>query len=182
MQTLQRKRHPVNPVEKLPTGIFGPTLSGKTTLAKALVQQYEKQRGMRALVLDPHREKWGGHSIIFTNEEKFLSAVWESKHCIVVIEEASKTIARDGEKTELFTRIRHNFHKLIVSGHAGTNLTPEMRAQIGTLYLFLQTKKTAAIWAEDMADERLMMACQLRQFEFLKKEAYQTPRKMRLSF
>ena len=136
---------------------------------------------MRALVLDPHREKWGDHSLVFTQEEKFWETVWAARHCVVVCEEASTTLRRDREFMPAFTRIRHNHHKLIVVGHSGTDLLPGMRAQIGTLYLFLQSKRAAEIWAETMADPRILEAQNLRQFEFLKKEAYQTPRKQTLS-
>lgn len=171
----------MNPVEKLPEGIFGPSLSGKTTLARAIVQQYEKQRGMRALVLDPHGEKWGEHSKVFSDEDKFWATVWEARRCVVVCEEASTTLRRDREFMPAFTRIRHNEHKLIVVGHSGTDLLPGMRAQIGTLYLFLQDPDSAELWARQMVDKRLLEATNLRQFEFLKKEAYQTPRKMKLA-
>lgn len=170
----------MNPVERLPEGIFGPSLSGKTTLARALVCERER-RGMRALVLDPHREKWGAHSIVFTDEEKFWATVWEARRCVIVCEEAAATLRRERDLVPAFTRIRHREHKLIVVGHSGTDLLPVMRQQIGTLYLFLQSKSSAEIWAETMADERLMAATQLQQFEFLRKEAYQTPVKMRLS-
>lgn len=153
-------------------------------MARALVQQFETQRGMRALILDPNGEKWGKHSLVFSfeQEEKFWETVWASKHCVVVCEEASKTIARDDGKAEVFTRIRHNFHQLIVCGHSGKNLTPEMRAQIGTLYLFLQTKGTCKLWAEDLGDDRLYEALTLQRYEFLRRTGPFDPvKKMRLS-
>jgi hypothetical protein len=171
----------VNPIEKMPEGIFGPTLSGKSTLAKALCGEFETQRGMRALVLDPHGEKWAPNSKVFTNEEKFWETVWAARRCVVVVEEASTTLRRDREFMPAFTRIRHNEHKLIVVGHNGTDLLPGMRRQLGTLYLFLQDPDAAAEWAKQMCDKRLLEAQNLQQYEFLKKVAYQAPRKMKLS-
>lgn len=171
----------MNPVEKLPIGIFGPSLSGKTTLGRSLVQEFETKHGMRALVLDPHAEKWGKYSIVFTDEEKFWPKVWESRRCIVVCEEAAATLRREREFVPAFTRIRHNEHRLIVIGHSGSDLLPVMRQQIGTLYLFLQSDDAAEIWVKTMADKNLMAATQLRQFEFVRKEAYQNPRKQILS-
>lgn len=171
----------MNPIEKLPEGIFGPSLSGKTTLAKALVQQYERERSMRAIVLDPHKEKWGEHSLVFTNEGAFWPIVWESEHCVIVCEEASTTLRRDREFMPAFTRIRHNHHKLIVCGHSGTDLLPGMREQIGTLYLFRQSPASAELWANQMCDKRLLEAANLQQFEFLRKEAYQKPEKLKLA-
>jgi hypothetical protein len=165
----------------MPEGIFGPTLCGKSTLAKALTREYEKQRGMRALVLDPHGEKWAEHSVVFTDEEKFWATVWESQHCIVIVEEASTTLRRDREFMPAFTRIRHNHHKLIVIGHNGTDLLPGMRRQLGTLYLFLQDPDAAQEWAKQMCDKRLIEAANLQQYEFLKKVSFQAPVKLKLS-
>ena len=171
----------MNPVEKLPEGIFGPSLSGKTTLARALVHGYERERGMRALVLDPHREQWAPNSIVFTDEEKFWSTVWDARNCVVVVEEASSTLRRDREFMPAFTRIRHNQHKLIVVGHSGTDLLPGMRAQIGTLYLFRQSPEAAEMWARQLCDKSLLAATSLQQFEFIRKESFQPPRKLKLA-
>lgn len=131
---------------------------------------------MRALVLDPNRgtpsyQPWGKFSVVFgfDREGEFWELVWKAKGCVVVVEEASKTIARDDDKAEVFTRIRHQFHQLIVCGHSGKNLTPEMRAQIGQLFLFLQTNGTCKLWAEDLGDDRLYEATRLRRFEYLKR-------------
>lgn len=172
---------PVNPVDKMPEGFFGPTLSGKSTLVRALVNEYEKKRGMRALILDPNGEKWGEQSKVYSNEEKFWKAVWASQWCVVVVEEAATTLRRERGFMQVFTRIRHNHHKLFVTGHNGTDLLPGQRRQFGTIYLFLHDPDAAAEWAKQMCDKRLLEAQNLQQYEFIKKTLYQNPVKMRLS-
>jgi hypothetical protein len=148
-------------------GIFGPGQSGKTTLAKALVKSMSKH-GIDSLVLDPNGEDWGRSAKSFTDEEEFWSAVWKDKKKFVVCEEATETIARNQELIPVFTRIRHLGHKLCISGHSGTNLLPIMRQQFHALYLFKQSAKACAMWAEDFMDERIHQATTLRKFEFLR--------------
>ncbi len=83
------------------------------------------------------------------------------------MQEAAESIKRDGEKTSLFTRIRHRGHRLHVSGHSGTNLTPEQRNQLHVINLFQQTPEAAKKWRETFMDERIMQATTLAQYEFL---------------
>ena len=176
-------------VDKLPSGIFGQTLSGKSTLARKLVLEYEGQ-GMRAIVLDPHREKWGKHSIVFgantpeameSEERKFWEMVWASRHCVIVCEEAAATLRRDRELIPAFTRIRHNFHKLIVCGHGGADLLPTMRNQLGTVFLFQMDEDSAKFWARRFADKELLATQFLNQYEYIQKVSFQRARKRKLS-
>ncbi len=151
----------------LHVGIFGPGLSGKTTLAKALSRAYSKQK-IASIVLDINGEKgWGDCATVFTDEAEFWACVWASKSCMIFVDEAAETIARDNEKTALFTRVRHCGHKLHVMGHNATNLLPVHRQQLSTLYLFKQSPKSAAIWAEEMAEDRLKKAVNLEQYQFI---------------
>lgn len=161
-------------------GIFGPSMSGKTTLAKSLSLGYWQKFKMRTLVLDPNGEYWGEHAQVFQDETKFWSIVWASERCIVIAEEASETINRDKELTAVFTRLRHKHHKLIVVGHSGASLLPVMRQQFDTLYLFLQSKKSAQNWCEDATCEELMESTRLKQFEFIHYERYKQPYKTKL--
>ncbi len=105
---------------------------------------------------------WGTQAFV-TNE-----MVWKRETgCALFVEEAAETIARDNEKTGLFTRVRHRGHRLHVSGHSGTNLKPEQRNQLHVLNLFQQTPKAAAAWCETFMDKRIMEATTLAQYEFL---------------
>ena len=149
-------------------GIFGPGQSGKTTLAKQLVKQMSARHGFSSLVLDPNREKWEGAAYCTDDEEQFWKTVWASEKCFVVAEEATETIARDKSLTRIFTRIRHNGHKLCIIGHNGTNLLPIMREQIHYLHLFRQPEASAKLWADTMAEDRLMRATSLRRYEFVR--------------
>lgn len=171
-------------------GIFGPKLSGKTTLAKELSRQYWARTRRRSLVLDPNLEDWGPQAWVTGDEEKFWAVVWREKSptvfqdkikpSLVIVEEAAETINRDKGLTNVFTRLRHLNHKLIVIGHSGENLLPIMRQQLDTLYLFRQSPDDAERWARSMTQEGFLDAAELEQYEFLFGERFKPPVKRKL--
>ncbi len=156
-------------------GIFGPSLAGKTTLAKYLSREYWQKCKMRTLVLDPTNDDWGQQAMVFTDDAKFWDAVWKTQNCLVIADEASETINRDKELIPVFTRLRHHHHKLIVIGHSGVNLLPIMRQQIDTLYLFRQSRKACLIWCEDFIEDGFADAYTLKQYEFYRAERWKGP-------
>lgn len=161
-------------------GIFGPKLSGKTTLAKYLSRQYWQRHKIRSLVLDINSEQWGEQAWTTEDNDKFWDAVWKTSDSLVIVDEASSTIKRDQTLIPVFTRLRHLRHKLIVIGHNGMNLLPIMREQFDTLYLFRQPEKAAKVWAETFTQTELLEAVQLNQHEFLQTELFGKPRKFKL--
>jgi hypothetical protein len=153
----------------LHAGIFGRGFSGKTYLAKNLSKVYWSNHGVKSLVLDPNLESdWGSQAWVTNDPDKFWDMVWRrEKRCALFVEEAAESLARDNEKTSLFTRVRHRGHRLHVSGHSGVNLLPQQREQLHVLFLFQQTRKASQLWAETFMDERLLAATDLAQYEFL---------------
>ncbi len=164
----------------LHVGIFGPGLSGKTTLAKHLSYQLWHRCGVKSLVLDPNLDRWGAQAWVTDDEEKFWPMFWHEQRCAVFIDEAADTVARDRGKASVFTRGRHRGHKVFVLGHSGSALLPEMRVQLHTLYLFRQPESSAEVWAELFADRRILVCAQLNQYEFLHCRLYQVPERSRL--
>lgn len=162
-------------------GIFGPKLSGKTTLAMALSRQYWRQQKIKTIVLDINGDAWGEHATATDNEEIFWQVVWKAQNCLVIVDEAAETINRDKKLIPVFTRMRHNSHKLIVIGHSGMNLLPIMREQIDTIFLFRQGEKAAAYWSETMAEKGLLAASELPQYEFIKLQLYGKPQRQKLA-
>jgi hypothetical protein len=161
-------------------GIFGPKLSGKSTLAMELSRQHWRKRQMPSLVLDPNNDEWGQHSWRTDNEEQFWQKVWGAKNNLIIVDEAAETINRDKGLIPVFTRMRHLGHRLIVIGHSGVNLLPVMREQIDTLYVFRQNIKAAKMWVELFAQDELIGVTELNQYEFLHTQLFGKPRKMKL--
>jgi hypothetical protein len=133
------------------------------------------RRRVRSLVLDINGETWGEHALVIGDDVAFESLNWRTRGFFVVIDEASTVIARDREKTPIFTRLRHQNHQLCVIGHDGTNLTREMREQFDVINLFRVSADGAEIWAKNFAQPSLMEAPSLGQFEFLHYELYGAP-------
>jgi hypothetical protein len=154
---------------KLHTGIFGPSLSGKTVLAKHLSRQLWLRHGIKSLVLDPIGDDWGEWAIVYTADKQpeFWAHVWREKRFAVFVDEGTEMISRDKDLIPVFTRIRHNQHKLFVVGHRGSSLLPIMRDQISTIFLFRQTKKACEIWAEQFVNDQIFKAMDLNEYEFL---------------
>lgn len=162
-------------------GIFGPKLSGKTTLAKALSRQYFIQQHLKTIVLDINEDEWGGHAVSTSDEQKFWKLVWESKKCLIIVDEAAATIRRERTLIPVFTRLRHNNHLLITIGHSGMDLLPIMRQQLDTLFLFRQPISSAKVWAEVFTENGLLESVNLSQFEFIRHELYGHPKRQKLA-
>lgn len=162
-------------------GIFGPKLSGKTTLAKHIVASYWRNYRIRALVLDINGEEWDKSAWVTCHEALFWKTVWAHKGYLVIVDESSSTIKRDKDLIPAFTRIRHCKHKFVVIGHSGCDLLPVMRQSIDVLYLFRQSEPAAKIWVLTMAEKQLFLATQLSRYEFLTHEMYGPTKKMKLT-
>lgn len=162
-------------------GIFGPKKSGKTTLAQYLASEYWKQEGRRSLVNDPNQAAWGAECWQAETEEKFWQTAWKTRDCLLICDDAAATINRDADLVDVFTRINHCGHKLLVIGHSGGNLLPVMREQMDTLYLFRTSPKMADAWYEIFHDPAIREANTLGQFEFLFVRTWSPTQKLRLT-
>lgn len=162
-------------------GIFGPKLSGKSTLAMKLSGEYWAKKEMRSFVLDPHMYDWGEQAYVTADEDTFWINVWNTENALIIVDEAAATIKRNRDLVPVFTKLRHNKHNLLVIGHSGVDLLPTMRQQLDTLYLFRQPPSAAKIWAEVFCEKRLLEAELLAQYEFLYCEMYKQPHKLKLT-
>jgi GTPase SAR1 family protein len=162
-------------------GIFGATECGKTTLAKSISREYWRQQKKPSLILTNFHDPWGSHAWMTTDAEKFNAAVWKRSGCLVVIEDASSTINRDGEFKKFFTCIRHQDHDFIVIGHDGTDLLRPMRQQLTEVFFFLQTPRSIEIWSQDLPGiSGLEQATQLQRHEFVHAKNFETAKRLKL--
>lgn len=149
-------------------GIFGASESGKTTLAKKITAAIYAQENRPSIVLDPvSKSNWGTHAKVFTNEAEFWKYIFVARNCLVVVDDASTTINRDGELNGVFTTLRHQGHKLLVIGHSANNLLPQMRDQLQRVFLFLQNDESVKKWSIQFPGQDLQVATQLQQYEFV---------------
>lgn len=163
----------------LHAGIFGPTLCGKTTLARHLCADFER-RGIRCLVLDPYNAEWPA-TYQTRQIGEFLAKAKASRSCALFVDESGQLDLRDAEHEWLLTGSRHFGHVCHVIGQTGVQLTPLGRSSITRLFLFRSTEETADYWREVFVDDRIRDATKLERFEFIRAEMFGDVKRCRLS-
>jgi ABC-type Mn2+/Zn2+ transport system ATPase subunit len=149
-------------------GIFGPSESGKTTLAKKISRHISKAEGRKSFVLDPvAASNWGPHAQVYTDDTFWDEIFTKHENGLVIVDDASVTIDRDSKYSGLFTTLRHKGHKLIVIGHNAGNLLPQMRDQLQRIFLFLQNEDSVKKWHALFPGQDLDQAMQLKQYQFI---------------
>jgi energy-coupling factor transporter ATP-binding protein EcfA2 len=165
--------------------IVGGTMSGKSTLAKELAWQYGRTSGINSIVLDKWGSRdWSRYSTVFTQKDAWLQAVWAARGCAVWMDEGTTELDRnDKAMVELFTGIRHLGHKFHFICHRWDAMSPVMREQISTCYIFKRNKREAKFFAEWLGYEEIEhMAPKLNQFEFLEGHLFTPPVVKKLTF
>lgn len=165
-------------------GIFGPKKSGKTTLAQHLAQAYWHSEDRASLVNDPNSSDWPKccwQPPITLNEEQketvFWETVWKTQHKLIICDDAGKSIDRNADLNDIFTRINHNGHKLLIVGHNGSNLLPIQRQQMDDVYLFRSTLDACKWWYDVFGDDKIFEAPKLQRYEFLRCRFYEPTEK-----
>lgn len=165
-------------------GIFGPTRSGKTTLAQHLAAEYAKA-GRAVLVCDPIGVSWPTAAWQTSSPQALLAKAKGSRNCMVFIEEASLSIARDRQMSWLFVAAGNpaaGGHVTHIIGQDGASLLPAMRQQLSTVYLFRCHPDLSDVWARQFAQPEIAdLAPTLERFEFLQIRAFSPVKKCRLA-
>lgn len=166
-------------------GIFGPKKSGKTTLARELAKSYWAGEDRASLVFDPNLDTWPDccwqppteYAGSENYEAVFWHTVWTTKNKLIICDDAANTINRNPELNDVFTRINHNGHKLLVIGHSGTNLLPQHREQLDVVYLFRNTTESGRWWYDVFGYDDCFKINGLKRYEFLEVQQYKAPEK-----
>lgn len=163
-------------------GVFGPSESGKTTLAKKIAWHLYKTENRKTYALDPiARSFWGDHAKVYVEETHFWTEIFKERNALIVVDDASVTINRDSSLHGVFTTMRHCGHKLLVIGHGAENLLPQMRAQLQRVFLFSQGPKSREDWEKIFPNTDLSGVQSLKQFEFLTVANWQPVQKFKLT-
>ena len=151
------------------------TQSGKTTLAKRLINQY-KNDGTLSIVLDPLSDPEWGASFVTANNDEFLKAMITSRSCALFVDESGAAIGRyAGAMQKVATQSRHWGHKAHFITQRVTQLDPLIRGQCSTLFLFRVTKRDALAMADEFGQDILKEAHTLAQGECFKVGHYSDP-------
>ena len=136
--------------------------------------------GRKVLVCDPLQSTWPA-TWQTTSRADLVNVAKKSLGCLIICDEAGQTIARDPAAEWLVTTARHWGHRFVALSHGGTQMTPTMRGQFSTVYLFGSTPRVTELWAEEFNEPLLLRASALPRFEFLEKTRYEPIKRRILS-
>lgn len=155
------------------TLIVGKTMSGKTTLAKKLVNGASSE-GVPLLVLTPFAEDATWQADFVTDDpEKFLKMVFNTTRCQVVIDEAGETIGQfDKSMNKIATRGRHYGHQAFFIAQRPTMINVNTRTQCTNCFCFMQWGTESKELVKDFADALFVEAPNLKQGECIAKVGY----------
>lgn len=136
-------------------------MSGKTTLAKRIAQDYNS-KGISTLVLDPILDpEWHAHYITKDGAE-FLDYAGQSLNCALFIDESGESIGRHGgEMNKIATRYRHLGHRAHFICQRTQQLDKIVRDQCEFLFLFRVSRSDSKLMAEEYGHDELENAYML---------------------
>lgn len=160
--------------------ILGQTESGKTTLAKRMAQDL-KSKQVGILVLDPIKDPAWNADFITDDPHEFLNVFWESRSCVVFIDEAGENVGNfDEEMKKTATRGRHWGHSCFYIAQRGTLIARTVRDQCSVMYLFNSGREDCKVHAQEWNCDELMSANLLQKGEFYHVTRFSGAKKCRL--
>ena len=151
--------------------IVGMTESGKTTLAKKIVQKLKNQ-GIKSIVLDRMRDNFNA-DYSTTDKQKFLDTVFKSYNCAVFVDESGQEFdKRNSAMNKLATMSRHWGHSAFFLGQRYTDIPKTVRDQCGRIFIFCISFDDSKILANEFNSEELRNAYKLQQGEYYHKTRF----------
>jgi hypothetical protein len=148
------------------------TESGKTTYAKKLVSAF-KQQGIKSIVLDILCDPDFNADYQTNKQDEFLKTVWNSRSCIVVIDEGAEAVGQYNKAMfSLATRGRHWGHTCVFITQRATGIAPIVRDQCGAVVLFKAGVKNGEMLAEDFSCLELKDCTKLDKGQYLYKSRF----------
>lgn len=149
-------------------------MSGKTTIAKKIVQKKIELTNRPLLVLDPNLDPEWNADFMTDNPDDFLELVKANQSCEIVIDESGETIGRYSKQFGfLATRSRHFGHVATFITQRAQSLDRNIRDQCSRFFIFSIARSDCKIFAEDLVDDKLLDAYNLKQGECYVKLKFQ---------
>lgn len=143
--------------------ILGMTMSGKTTLAKALAVEY-RAAGVKVGVLDPLGDPGWNADFRTGDAEEFLRMFWQSRQCAWFIDESGDMVGQfDKAMAQTATKGRHWGHRVHFISQRGTQLARTVRDQCSNLFLFTTSLDDSKVHANEWNKPELRTAYTLPQ-------------------
>lgn len=155
----------------------GMTMSGKSTLAKMMVQKYKtKNPPTRTIVLDPIQDPDWRADFQTDENDIFLEAMYASRSCALFVDESGSAIGRyGGSMAVVATQSRHLGHKAHFLTQRPSQLDKTIRDQCSVLFLFRVSRSDAKTLYEEFGNEEILESPNFPQGQCLKIERFKTP-------
>lgn len=163
--------------------IVGITNTGKTTIGFEMAAKY-KAEGTRIIVLDPNlRPEWGvpqwhkdiqaeeiKYGVMTDDPETFLAICKNAQGCALFIDESGSMIGRYDTQLEwLATQSRKWGHKSHFIMQRGSQVSPTVRNQCSSAFVFKQSPNDAKVLANNFVCPEFLEAPKLKKFEYIAK-------------
>lgn len=149
------------------TLMVGMSGSGKSTLAKMMARRL-KAKGKCVAILDPLGDPAFDADFRTKDSEEFLAYAKSHRDCFLMVDEGGQAIGRYNQPMEwLATTGRHCGHLSTFIIQGCTQLSPIVRGQCSTCFLFACAPQNAEIISMEYNEEKLTEIPRLNQFEFV---------------
>lgn len=157
--------------------LLGMTESGKTSLAKQLIQEF-RARGVHCISLDPLSDPSFGADFTTNNPEEFAQVWKTSRGCACFIDEAG-TVGKFSEHIkEAATKGRHWGHSFFFLSQRATQIEPLVRDQCGALFLFRSGMQSRKTLAEEFNAPQLLEDIEMLEYHYVTRSGYQGKKKL----
>ncbi len=160
--------------------ILGMTSSGKTTLAKKLILQ-ARDRGIMSIVLDPLCDPGFGGDYQTDDPAEFLKIVWNSRSCLIVVDEGSESIGRyESPIIKLATKGRHWGHKCVFLSQRAMQINKTVRDQCTDLALFTSSSSDGKLLSDEFNSPELRNCSSLAKGHYYYTSRFSNVKKFKL--
>ena len=157
--------------------ILGMTESGKTSLAKQLIKEFQK-KGIHCISLDPLGDPSFG-SDFATNDPAEFESMWKrSRSCACFIDEAGSVGKFSETLREAATKGRHWGHHFYFLSQKATQIEPLVRDQCGVLFLFRTGNQSRKMLSEEFDEPKLLDPVEMLYFHHCTRGAYYGVKKL----
>lgn len=127
-------------------------------------------------------DEWDCHER-HQDQDKFLQSVWSQTGCCVFVDESGETVGQHNElMASLATRGRHWGHRVHFIAQRAAQVSPTVRDQCHTLFLFASSSKDSKAHAEEWNDALLLEAPNLKVGQCFVKSRFRPAKKVKIPF
>lgn len=155
--------------------IVGLTLSGKSTLAKALSEKYTAA-GIQCIVLDHMRDPGWHAAHVFDEPNDFLDYVTDPdlcQGCALFVDEGGLNLDRYDKRYQwLTTTSRHHGHRTHIISQRAESIDRTTRSQCTTLAAFALPPKDCKMYASDFNCPEVLHCASFPQGQYVYKRGF----------